>query len=246
MAVSGRKADDLNKLKPVSADDKSRIFFDANGNDDINNGTALPDPLLDKDNGYRGIKVTPRLTVWRTLHVETDWMGPPPKNEVFSTTPGYIDINPNGPVDKPDTGLFASAFAPAFVKVDVGTKNDNQTAWDHNMTSTEYVQRNQSDRKTGESDYYWVAYVQSAYEYDTTNDHDPDTQGGTLGITSVGDEDNNHIYGFPPHEDASFVSNETIRDVMASQNPGLSPADLSEAIYKVEQRPRRAQGWSSI
>ena len=75
-----------------------------------------------------------------------------------------IDINPNGPEVKPDTGLFAPAFAPAFVKVDVGTKKDNQTAWDHNMTPNEMDQRNTNDRKTDESDYFWVAYVQSAYE----------------------------------------------------------------------------------
>ena len=48
-------------------------------------GTARPDPLVDESHSAYGIQVTPRLTVWRTLHVETDWMGPPPRTEFFST-----------------------------------------------------------------------------------------------------------------------------------------------------------------
>ncbi len=216
-------ADELNKVKPLAADDNSRVFFDKNKDDDINKDGPQPDAILDKNNSHMGIRVTPRLTVWRKLHVESDWMTAPPKAEVFAKDLENLDVNPNGPIPQIATGLLVSAFQPLYIVVVTDTKNDHWVSWRHNLPRS-VMQGRTEDRKTGVSQGYWAVAVIAAYEGESGADYDGELF-AELGITSQN-------LGV----DRSYVYTETIRDLIKDKNEGLGGQDLQDAIDKMRQR----------
>ena len=243
VAVSPRNTTDLNKLKPASMDAESRLFYE---NITVNNTKDAGEPFVDQNtiNNFGGMRITPRLTVWRILHVESDWMAEPSQNEKNLIAAGVDDEYPwNGPLPPVSMELLVSGFEPAYIKVVVGTPNDNEFAWDHYMTGAELVKR-AGDRGTDESAAYWVAQVESAYEAATNLDGDVDNVKDQnikvlVGLTFRGydiDPNTPAHQEDPAHKDISAIYLEAIRDFITTKNPGLAGADLQAAILRYQER----------
>ncbi len=72
IAVAGR-AERLALVKALARSDDARLFYDKNNNNAFEQG---PDEVCMEASTYHmGIRATPRLIVWRKLHVEVDSMG---------------------------------------------------------------------------------------------------------------------------------------------------------------------------
>jgi hypothetical protein len=69
--AAGGRAERLDRVKPLAPSDDARLFYDKNNNT-FEQG---PDEVwMEASTYHMGIRVTPRLIVWRKLHVEADSM----------------------------------------------------------------------------------------------------------------------------------------------------------------------------
>jgi hypothetical protein len=200
--AAGGHQDELERLKPVAADEAGRLFYDKDGD-----GKYWGNPLWDEGTGQFG--VTPRLTVWRKLHVEVDSMGAPPPGTTFPDDGIQTDVAV-GDLRAPYIGLIAQAFEPAYVTAVVGTENDNGNAtFQYHLDDDVALEaQGNANRGTSESAAYWSAYIQSAYEYNAAGaDNDPNYELATVG----------HNHGDEP--EYGFVFLETMRDLCDDEFP---------------------------
>jgi hypothetical protein len=83
--------------------------------------------------------------------------------------------------------LLVDALEPAYVLPVFDTGNNNSNgAFIYNMTDAQLPSQGSNNRgTTAEADDYWVAYVQGGYKGDTGDDNDPDTEGATVGESTL-------------------------------------------------------------
>jgi hypothetical protein len=155
------------------------------------------------------------LTVWRTLHVELDSLGPPTEAQSLLFGPEFDDVNPGDLGDLPIAGA-ATNFAAAKVRViadlqayDPGTTSDN-IPFVHNLdiTGDPAFAKAIGDAKRGVKNNadFWAAQVINGYEASLDEDYDDDTV-ALMGHAGLGDA-------------IVWVFSESIRDFLASPHPG--------------------------
>jgi hypothetical protein len=117
------------------------------------------------------------------------------------------DVIPPGALDLPDNSLMATAFGQGYIRpvydvpnnrnvpfiLNVNTENQ-VGAYDHSFTA----------QPQNPDPAYWIIYNLSAYQGLTTDDWDPNAEGGTFGIAQIG--------GFGVR-----IFKETLRDVGAHE-----------------------------
>jgi hypothetical protein len=72
--AAAARSEELSPVKVLADDPSSRLFFDKNDNNLFEQSAG--EVALTETASACGMRVTPRLTVWRKLHVEVDDMGP--------------------------------------------------------------------------------------------------------------------------------------------------------------------------
>lgn len=185
--VAGARAEEVWQAKALAPDADSRLFFDKNH--DNQNNPDDGDVVLTESNIAYGVRTTPRLTVWRKLHVEVDSMGAPPQGTVFPDDGIPIDVAV-ADVPDPDTSLLGSAFAPAYVDVLPGSSYDDGAApFLYHATSADA-----QTRGIPESQAYWAAYIIGAYEPSTNQDGDPNNETFTWGATRIDEPEYSAVY----------------------------------------------------
>ncbi len=92
--VAGSHAEVADRVKALSFDAEARLYYDRN-NDEIYDPFSGLEPVIAQVAGHRGMKATPELEVWRTLHLEVDSMGPVEGNTVQGTS-GTVTPNADG------------------------------------------------------------------------------------------------------------------------------------------------------
>lgn len=210
------RLDELGRVEPLSMDSLSRLFFDTN--QDTQWDQTEP-PLMDEGSNVEGIGVTPLLTVWRGLAVETDSMGFPPDTTVFPDDGINTDADP-GDVAHPDLGLLSSAFEPAYISAGQASPTETEGAlpFEYHVTDSSPESRG----TVPESDIYWSAYVMGVYEPPADEDGDPNSQKFLWGRN----------YSAEP--EYAFIFEETLRD---AHNDGAFPnwADSFSTTHHAQQ-----------
>jgi len=97
VAAAGH-SEHLSLVKPLAPSDEARLFFDKNDNDRFE--PAAGDVAMEASTQYKSIRVTPRLIVWRKLHVEVDSMGAVAGNTIHDTS-GTVTLNSDGTYNVP-------------------------------------------------------------------------------------------------------------------------------------------------
>jgi hypothetical protein len=133
---------------------------------------------------------TRQLTVWRTLHVEQDSMGPPEAGEHFDGAGGpNDDAAPGnlgtcglfgteageGPFGQPSLSWLATQMERANVTVEpltVGNDPNDDAPFVRNLTEATFAEPGTSVRDASTSSSYWVVQIFAAYEHGVAVDFD--------------------------------------------------------------------------
>ncbi len=214
--AAGGREDEMNLVKPLSHDAAGQLWFDRNDNGYYEPGNA-ESILNEQTGGMAAFRVTPKLTLWRKLHIERDSMGAEPPGYPFPTN----DLL-RGDVPNPNLSDLQLAFGEAYIQVVLGTQYDNsQTPWRHDFASlgdmNDYMVGANGERGTRnhESAAYWTAYVIGVYEAFEPDhlDNDPDSEVASTGLTASAEPE------------WSAIPMEIIRDVAAQH--GWTPAQTA-------------------
>ena len=196
--------------------------------------TVITAPLIIPKFGTEGgvvpaIRVTDTLTVWRTLHIERDSMGPPPMNEVFDPAQPFDDLPPD-PLDvrDADISMLYEWFVPANIAVVADLFNydvkdgANPNFFMHNIEDPDFevgppsgsaFSKIRDMRDVANSASFWSVQVIGAYEGRVNSDFDdPQPENATFGSTSnVAENPFSIIYLETIRDFTAFVSYVTLQ-----------------------------------
>jgi hypothetical protein len=166
------------------------------------------------------------LTVWRFLHVERDSYAAPGAAEVFDGAGvGNDDVDP-GNLGDADIAWAVREYRRAYVEMvdDLGALDTrDEIAFVHNLADAAAAATGNGVRDAGSLERFWVVHVVSAYEGETTEDFDPNTEGATTGFSPA----------------SCMIYTETIRDVAVNWPGSVAAAVrlprtvLHETIHRV-------------
>ncbi|MEO8494932.1 MAG: hypothetical protein ABI614_07670 [Planctomycetota bacterium] len=167
---------------------------------------------------------TNTLTVWRTLHVEEDSMGPPPAGEVFDGAGvGNDDVAPV--FTNPSLALLSSELLRASIQVVVVPEPSTQSpgidirdnvAFVHNLADITHAN---AKRDVQSSESFWAVQIVAAYEWLETKDADPPPGGAEEAVTGV---------TIGSLQRPIYIFLETSRDVAATKTGAVAASIITE------------------
>jgi len=120
----------------------------------------------------------------------------------------WNDDQITGDVPMPDTSDLERVFNPAYVLpvFDVGDSNDNVEFKLNLQTAQERQDAFDWNSKGYNTNNFWVGYILGSYQHATTEDRDPNNEGGVYGST-FSTEGGCHIY-IESHQESVSINAE--------------------------------------
>jgi hypothetical protein len=176
---------------------------------------------------------TKLLTIWRTLNVELDSLGPPPEGEMFDGAGVGNDDVAVLNLDAPPIYHMQAEYPKAFVQLKTLSNSYDVTddaRFDHNSDDFEAFSVGDSVRDVRSEEAFWVVQMFGAYEGPDTKDND-DEFDVRLG-TAPGTDGPCNVYFEAIRDNRAFLVDNVPEATFASETTAVARVALHESLHR--------------